>query len=97
MEVSMTLIMIGEMDETLADIGAHLADKLRQQLADAVEICDLANIDRQDIVKMAMGVHLSELLRATYALDLDEEAFLKVCRQAFQGWKEVHDERPSTN
>jgi len=86
----MTLIMIGEMDETLADIGAHLANKMRQQLADAVEVCELAQIDRVNIVKMAAGVHLSELMRATHALNLSEEQFLEVCHQAYLGWGEVH-------
>lgn len=86
----MTLIMIGKMDETLADIGQHLSHKLRQQLADAVEVCELAQIDSQDIVKMAMGVFLSELLRTSYALNLGEEQFLAMCRQAHRGWEEVH-------
>ena len=89
----MTLIMIGEMDEVLADIGMNLVNKIRQQLADAIETCDRANIDRLDIVKMAMGAHLSELLRASDAIGLDEEAFLTVCRQAYRGWQEVYQEQ----
>ena len=88
----MTLIMIGEMDETLADIGLHLVTKMRQQLADVIETCQLAGVEGPDIIKMAMGVHLSELLRASHVMEMDEEDFLKMCRQAHRGWKEVHDD-----
>jgi hypothetical protein len=87
----LTMIQIGEaMDETLVDMAQHLMIKLRQQLADVVETCNRAGIDGQDVIKMAMGVHLSELLRAAHALDLDEEGFLKMCREAYRGWEKIH-------
>jgi hypothetical protein len=83
------------MDEVLADMGQHLSIKINQQLADVIETCERADIDRMDIVKMAMGVYLSELLRASHALDLSEESFLGMCRQAYRGWQEVHGEEPT--
>jgi hypothetical protein len=86
------LIVIGEVDPMLHDIGQNLVRQIRRTMADTVDTCDRAELDRLEVVKMVMGVCLTELLRATHALGMSEEEFLGMCRASFQGWQEAEDE-----
>jgi hypothetical protein len=86
------LIVIGEVDPMLHDIGQNLIRQIRMTMADTVDTCDRAELDRVEVVRMVMGVCMTELLRAASAMGLEEEEFLGMCRASFHGWQENQED-----
>lgn len=84
---------LSELDPMLSDIGNHFAERLNQTMADMVDTCDRIEIDRVKVVQVMLGVLMSEVLRASYALGQDEREFMLMCLASHRGWKEYSKEQ----
>ena len=67
----------------LRDIGNHLSNRIRAQLRDAADTCELAGVEGYDVGAMLLSVMLTETAVGFRALSMTEKDFVEACRLAY--------------
>lgn len=78
----------------LNDIGMHFLARLQDVMADTVDTCERAEIDRRETIRMVAGVLMSELIRVCDALGYDEKSFMMMCLSAYRTLDHNIDDSP---
>jgi hypothetical protein len=66
------------------DLSMLFADRLHNQIMDAITRGEIAEVPQQDTIDMVMGFLLAELICGAWSCNIGEEKFLKVCQEAYR-------------
>jgi hypothetical protein len=71
-------------ERMLADLQNHFARRVRVQINDIANTCELAELDNRDTVSIVISALMYEIIRAAAVLKMDEDAFLNICQNAYR-------------